>query len=75
MNLNLVSVKLNSALDYLVLVLFAFVVSDLLRSVLRQEIGYEERPPQLPIRILCRVGRNTLTQSISQLHKRFPSVH
>jgi len=31
------------SLDYFVLVLFAFVVLDLVSSVLRQEIGWEER--------------------------------
>ena len=31
------------SLDYLVLVLFAFVVLDLVSSVLCQEIGWEER--------------------------------
>jgi len=31
------------SLDYFVLVVFAFVVSSLISSVLRQEIGWEER--------------------------------
>jgi len=43
-----------------VLVLFAFVVLDLVSCVLCQEIGWEE----LVRSVLCQVGRKTLTQSI-----------
>jgi len=42
----------------------AFVVLDLVSSVLRQEIGYRRTCPKS--RVLCRVGRKTLTQSINQ---------
>jgi len=51
------------ALDYFVLVLFAFVVSDLVFSVLSQEIGREERLGNDSY--LCQVGRKTLTLSIN----------
>jgi len=48
-------------MDYFVLVMFAFVLLDLLSPVLRQEIGSEERLRN----DVFWVGRKTLTQSIS----------
>jgi len=49
--------------DYFVLVLFAFVLLDLVSSILCQEIGQEER---LQNDMFCRVGRKTLTQWINE---------
>ena len=53
-------------LEYFVLVLFAVVVLDLVSSVLRREIGWEER-----LRndlSLYRFGCKTFTQSINQFN-------
>jgi len=46
------------SLDYFVLVLFAFIVSDLVPSVLRQEIGWEEH---LQNEFCVEFGHKTLT--------------
>ena len=56
------------SLDYFVLVLFAFVVLGLVSSVLRQEIGWEERLRNYLFSV--KDDRKLLTQSIGS-----PSVH
>ena len=47
------------------LLLLCYVNLCLVSSVLRQEIGWEERPRN-DLLLLCRMGRETLTQSINQ---------
>jgi len=52
-----------SSLDYFILVLFAFVVLDLVFSVLSQEIGWEERLQNDLFCVKWDVNLNSVSQS------------